>query len=101
MAKRRLEIDIETECVNIASAWGVPSAKLEKVKKSWPDREFYPPGGKSLIVEFKIPGEAPRPQQQERIEMLRALGYRVEVITSVDVFRTVLGGIVRFSVECG
>lgn len=91
MAKRRrLEIDIETDCENIALAQGIPSVKLEKVKRSWPDRCFFVPGGMPLIIEFKIPGEAPRPQQNERIELLRALGYRVEVCTSVAEFRGLL-----------
>lgn len=94
MAKRRLEIDIETDCVNIAASQGVPSVKLEKVKRSYPDRLFFVPGGRPLVVEFKIPGEAPRPQQTERIEMLRALGYRVVVVVSVGEFRRLLGGCV-------
>jgi hypothetical protein len=87
MAKRRLEIDIETDCVNIAAAAGVPSSKLEKVKRSWPDRAFWVPGGRPWIVEFKRPGETPEPQQAERIEMLRGLGYEISVIDSVTEFR--------------
>ena len=91
MAKRRLERDIESDCTLIAEAAGVPSVKLEKVKRSYPDRLFFMPGGKPLIIEFKIPGEAPRAQQRERIEMLVALGYRVEVVTSVADFRRLFG----------
>jgi hypothetical protein len=87
MARRRLEIDIETDCVNIAAAAGVPSSKLEKVKRSWPDRAFWIPGGRPWIVEFKRPGETPEPQQAERIEMLRELGYPVDVIDSIFAFR--------------
>ena len=95
MAKRRLEIQIETDCVNIAAAWGVPSVKLEKVKRSYPDRLFFVPGGRPLVVEFKVPGEAPRAQQTERIEMLRRLDYRVVVVTDVAEFRRLLGGIIE------
>lgn len=82
-----LERKIENDCVLIAAASGVPADKLEKAKRSKPDRIFYLPGGQPLIVEFKRPGEKPRPQQDERLSELRDLGYIVAVIDSVSDFR--------------
>ena len=88
MAKRGTpERSIEDECELIAAAEGVPSVKLEKVKRSWPDRCFFMPEGRPLIVEFKQPGESPTPQQTARIETLRELGYFVVVIDDVEEFR--------------
>jgi hypothetical protein len=49
---------------------------------SHPDYEFYLPGGRPLLIEFKRPGEFPTPLQEERIKRLRALGYDVQVIDS-------------------
>lgn len=48
-------------------------------KRGWPDREFFLPGGKPFLIEFKRPGEEPDPLQLETIGALRALGYDVEV----------------------
>lgn len=61
-------------------AWtrhGVPNLKLGQ--HGWPDRLFLIPGGRPLLIEFKAPGEEPRPRQAERHRTLRKLGYDVEV----------------------
>ena len=92
MAKR-LESDIENDCVNIALSVDIPSAKLDKIKRSWPDRLFFLPApAGAWIVEFKRPGEKPRPQQKERLETFEALGYPTDVIDSVATFRRLLIG---------
>lgn len=88
-----LESDIETDCVNIALSVDIPSAKLDKLKRSWPDRCFFlPMPAGPWIVEFKRPGEKPRPQQNERLAMFQALGYPTDVIDSVATFRSSLIG---------
>lgn len=58
-----------------------------------PDRIVCLPNGKVVFVELKAPGEKPRPQQTARIDELRRLGFRVEVLDSkedVDLFIRVM-----------
>lgn len=49
-----------------------------------PDRLVCLPGGRVVFVELKAPGESPRPLQIHQIEVLRALGFWVEVIDSKE-----------------
>ncbi|SHI90747.1 VRR-NUC domain-containing protein [Clostridium amylolyticum] len=49
-----------------------------------PDRIVLLPHGKLIFVELKAPGEKPRPIQNKRIKELRALGFRVEIIDSIE-----------------
>lgn len=39
---------------------------------------------KTIFVELKAPGKKPRPMQEYRAKELRALGFRVECIDSVE-----------------
>ena len=52
-----------------------------------PDRLVLLPGGKAIFVELKAPGKKPRPLQRLRHEQLRALGFRVVVVDSVEGIR--------------
>ena len=45
-----------------------------------PDRIVLLPGGRMAFVEVKAPGKIPRPLQEARHRMLRALGFAVYVI---------------------
>lgn len=90
MARPELESSIEGKCVELAAAEGFRSAKLDRLKRSDPDRLFYHPAGVCFIVEFKRPGKAPRPQQAKRIRELRAEGYHVSVIDNVTDFARLL-----------
>lgn len=47
-----------------------------------PDRLVLLPGGKALFVEFKAPGQKPRPLQKRRAEELRKLGFFVDCVDS-------------------
>ena len=49
-----------------------------------PDRLLLFPGGKAAFVEVKAPGQKPRPLQEHRIAQLRALGFKVYVLDSVN-----------------
>lgn len=49
-----------------------------------PDRLVLLPDGVFAFVELKAPGENPRPLQKARHRKLRALGFKVYVIDSVD-----------------
>lgn len=73
--------DIENWVVNEAKKKGLRSIKLALHHDSgWPDRLFLIPGGKPLFVEFKKPGvDNADPLQERRHEILKTLGYHVEV----------------------
>ncbi|EPY2302348.1 VRR-NUC domain-containing protein [Clostridium sporogenes] len=49
-----------------------------------PDRIVLLPQGKIVFVELKAPGKKPRPIQKYRIKELIALGFRVEIIDSIE-----------------
>lgn len=49
-----------------------------------PDRLVLLPGGKAVFCELKAPGKAPRPLQLRRMKQLRALGFRVYVVDSIE-----------------
>lgn len=96
---KRLEADIETDCVLIAESAGWLHVKLDKAKRSWPDQLFLGPDRDFFFVEFKLPGKRPRPQQRARINTLAALGYEVHVISSVEAFRAVFSRRLRASLS--
>ena len=49
-----------------------------------PDRICLWPGGRVSFYEIKRPGERPRPLQLRRLEQLRRLGFKAEVIDSEE-----------------
>lgn len=53
-------------------------------KNGVPDRLILKPGGQALFVEMKAPGEPLEPLQRKRAEQLRALGFKVYKIDSVE-----------------
>lgn len=81
-----LEKDTEHEVVSWAyTQLGITGSKLKIVgDDGYPDRIFWIPGGKPLFIEFKRPGEEPRPKQVYVHNMLRKLGYFVEVCDNVE-----------------
>ena len=81
-----LEKDIEKLSVAFVKKYGGKCRKLDvgQGAKNWLDRLFLMPHGWMFFVEFKQAGKKPRPGQQEMINWLRANGYRVFVIDSVE-----------------
>lgn len=81
-----LERTVErTACQRALSELGVASMKLAaQGQRSWPDRLFLIPGGRPLLIEFKAPGEGPRVDQLQCHNILRMLGYQVEVCDDAD-----------------
>ncbi len=75
------ETKIENDaCKLIYDKLGVISSKLKVPGQTgFPDRLFWLPGGKPLLIEFKQPGEDPEPKQLHVHKQLRQLGYTVMV----------------------
>ena len=60
---------------------------LKFISPGWdgaPDRICLWPGGRVSFYEVKRPGESPRPLQVRRLEQLRRLGFKAEVIDSKE-----------------
>ena len=67
-------------CRLIWTHLGIKGSKLVTPGDTgYPDRIFWVPGGKPVMIEFKRPGELPTPKQLYIHNQLRALGYTVEV----------------------
>ncbi len=81
-----LESKIERDaCRAVLDELGVASTKLVTPgQRGFPDRIFWIPGGKPLLIEFKRPGEEPRKLQSHIHKMLSMLGYSVEVHDDID-----------------
>jgi hypothetical protein len=75
------ESKIERDAVNLV--WehlGIVGSKLVTPGDTgYPDRIFWIPGGRPLLIEFKRPGEEPKPKQEYIHAQLKKLGYQVEV----------------------
>jgi hypothetical protein len=75
-----LENPIETKTVAVAKGMGLIGLKLTpRGQRGWPDRIFFIPGGRPLLIEFKRPGDDPDPLQGHRRTVLLGLGYDVEI----------------------
>ena len=78
--RRALESSIERWVAAEARKLGVPSMKMgNRVDTQWPDRIFFLPRRRVLMIEFKRPGDDARTAQVDKHETLRALGYEVQV----------------------
>jgi hypothetical protein len=88
--RSRLEIHIEKKSCQYAESLDWEHIKLDKAKRKWPDRLFLGPNGQKLLVEFKRPGESPRPQQEAFFYRLGKKFHKVHLIESVDDFVNLL-----------
>lgn len=84
--RHQLESEIETKVVDKAKKiFSVISFKLAlKHDAGWPDRVFLIPGGVPFFIEFKRSGDDARPLQKFRHELLRKLGYDIELHDDYD-----------------
>lgn len=80
-----------TACRKILDELGVDSLKLNvQGRIGYPDRQFFVPGGKPTLIEFKDIGEDPDPMQFYIHSRLRQLGYHIEVHDNVaDAFNCI------------
>lgn len=74
--RKRKESALEQWCVKWARSRQIVVAKLTEVS-GIPDRVFFIPGGKPLIVEFKKRAEKPDPLQDWYLKRLLDDGYHV------------------------
>ena len=77
--------NIENPVLAYAKRRGVRFIKLNTAGRSgWPDREFFVPGGRPLLIEFKRPDDGKLSRQQsDNIAYLKRMGYDVHVIDEV------------------
>lgn len=75
------ESKIERDAVKLVlDNLGIRSSKLVTPGDTgYPDRIIWVPGGKPLLVEYKVPGENLRPKQIYIHELLKSLNYNVQV----------------------
>ena len=77
MKESKIERDA---CRLVMQNLGIKGSKLVTPGDTgFPDRIFWIPGGRPLMIEFKRPGEEPSPKQEYIHGQLRQLGYKVEV----------------------
>lgn len=88
--RSQLEAHIEEKSCKHAESLGFEHIKLDKAKRKWPDRLFLGPNGEKLLVEFKRPGESPRPQQAAFFYRLGKKFHEVHLIDSLDDFKLLL-----------
>lgn len=83
---RVLESAIERKVVAWAKKQGIFQTKLVSPgNRSLPDRIFWVPGGKPLMIEFKRPGGEATELQKAMHSKLESLGYEVKVFDNADV----------------
>lgn len=77
--------DVEAPVVLYANDRGILTTKMNlKGNRGFPDHVFWVPGGKPLVMEFKLPGEEPDPLQAFTILRLRRAGYDVHVVDTKE-----------------
>ena len=69
---KRLGLGIKTLKLNLQGTVG------------WPDRLLICPGGVTLFVEFKRPGNDLKPMQEHRADQLRELGHHVRCFDNLE-----------------
>lgn len=79
------EAPIEAQAVRILEEqYHIVGLKLNVHGRiGWPDRCFFIPGGKPVLVEFKRPGESVGPKQAHVHRYLQALGYAIQTFDDV------------------
>lgn len=79
------EKQIDTYLVTSVKALGGWAVKFEPIHVAgFPDRICLLPGGRIFFVEVKAPGKSPRALQLVIMDKLKALGFDVYVIDSLE-----------------
>jgi hypothetical protein len=64
-------------------------------RRSWPDKFYFFPGARLLLVEYKRPGEEARKDQESVHRKLRRRGFQVCVVDDKEVARETIRRFVR------
>lgn len=92
-ARKLLERGIEKPVVAYARQKGVMVTKMTAMGySSMPDRCFWLPGGKPVLIEFKRPGGVLRPLQLKTVLELRGMGYEVHCVDNVVAGKAIVDG---------
>lgn len=77
---------VENPVVKYAQGLGIPVLKVNPLwAAGWPDRVFFVPGGRPLIIEFKRADDGKlRKKQKEIIGKLEKLDYEVYTVDTVE-----------------
>lgn len=89
--KTLFERELERNHRNVArrAGWFVEKIMLT-ARGGFPDR-FYAKDGRVVLIEWKRPGQVPKPQQRLRHKELRAAGVEVYVVDSTAYANRILG----------
>lgn len=92
MASHKESAIEQKACDLIWKNLGLKGYKLQaKGVRAFPDRAWFLPGGLLFMIEFKRPGEEPRPNQLEMIKYLKKQGFIVEVHDdAIDAFQAII-----------
>lgn len=86
------ESKIEKAVCDYAEKMGFTVRKVCYVnRKSCPDRMVYGMG-EIFFIEFKSPGEKPRPDQIREINRMKEAGVKVFVVDNIDYGKTIIEG---------
>jgi hypothetical protein len=90
------ESKLERDCVAWARDRGILVTKNDtRANKGVPDRVFWLPGGRSLVVEFKAPGKRPTALQKTLLDCLKDAGYWACAVDDFEVFRITVEQILK------
>ena len=82
------EKKIQNAAIKYATSLGIPTIRMffgPGIQTGWPDVLFLIPGGRSLFIEFKAPGNEPTKKQEKKlIDKLKYLPGTYEVIFTVE-----------------
>lgn len=85
-----LEKEIEQPAMEYAESRGWWQDKIMRTSRgSFPDR-YLVRNGRTILIEFKAPGEPPRPKQAKRHRELRAHGAEVFVVDNLEDAKEIL-----------
>ena len=86
------ESELEKECRQLALDAGGELLKwVRPGVRGVPDRILLMPNGFIVFIEFKAPGEKPKPWQDRWLKRLRTLGFDAVVVWEVSQFKQLLG----------
>lgn len=86
---KKKESSIEAACVAYAVARGWKHKKIGT--NAWPDHLFINTKARVIWIEFKRPGEGPRPNQLKRIREIIAMGFDCYVVDRKEQYAHVFG----------